>query len=328
MENSAADGAALATLARMHPSDLPESLGSGAFSTSAARAAGVPASRLRRADLHHPTRGANVRSVPIALVDRAAGYLAGLPDGRAFSHLTAARLHGLPLPGRLEQEADDGPLHVMANTADGHTRRRGCTGHRGLEVRSTSDVHGLPVVAPEDTWCDLGELGHRLGVDDLVVVADAIVAPVRTGIPDARWTLRRPLEARVRPRGKVRLLEALDLARPGVRSPMETRGRLMFVHAGFPEPEVNAPLTDRAGEWLADGDLVWEEQRVVGEYQGADHASRKRRSADASRRVGLEGEGWTVLEIWAEDVFVGGRRTACLLRFAHELGLDPRHLQI
>ncbi|MBM6400094.1 DUF559 domain-containing protein [Phycicoccus sonneratiae] len=312
----------------MHPSDLPESLGSGAFSTSAARAAGVPASRLRRADLHHPTRGAHVRTVPTALVDRAAGYLAGLPDGRAFSHLTAARLHGLPLPARLEQEADDGPLHVMANTSDGHTRRRGCTGHRGLEGRSAAVVHGLPVVAPEDTWCDLGELGHRLGVDDLVVVADAVVATVRTGVPDAQWMLRRPLEARVRPRGKVRLLEALDLVRPGVRSPMETRGRLMFVRAGFPEPEVNGVVTDRHGEWLAEGDLVWREARVIGEYQGADHASRRRRSADASRRLGLEGEGWTVLEIWAEDVLVGGRRTACLLRFARELRLDPRHLQI
>ena len=30
----------------------------------------------------------------------------------------------------------------------------------------------------------------------------------------------------------------------------------MFVDAGFPEPEVNAPVTDPAGEWLAEGDLV------------------------------------------------------------------------
>ncbi|MGG5259562.1 hypothetical protein [Phycicoccus avicenniae] len=312
----------------MHPSDLPASLGSGAFSTSAARAAGVPASRLRRADLHHPTRGAHVRSVPTALVDRAAGHLAGLPDGRAFSHLTAARLRGLPLPGHLEREADDGPLHVMAPTTDGHTRRRGCTGHRGLEWRSTTEVHGLPLVSPEDTWCDLGELGHVLTVDDLVVAGDAVVAGVETGTADAQWMLRRPLEHRVRPRGKVRLVEALTLVRPGVRSPMESRARLMFVHTGFPEPAVNAPLTDRAGEWLADGDLVWEEQRVVGEYQGAHHASRRRRSADSSRQAGLAEEDWTVLEIWAEDVLVGGRRTACLLRFARELGIDPRHLQI
>ncbi len=211
----------------------------------------------------------------------------------------------------------------MAHTTDGHTRRRGCTGHRGLEWRSTTDVHGLPVVSPEDTWCDLGELGRRLSVDDLVVIGDAVLA---AGGGASSWLLRGRLEARVRPRGKVRLLEALTLVRPGVRSPMETRARLMFVRADFPEPEVNGDLTDGAGEWLAEGDLVWREQRVVGEYQGADHASRRRRSADASRRISLEGEDWTLLEIWAEDVFVGGRRTACLLRFARALGIDPRHL--
>ena len=65
---------------------------------------------------------------------------------------------------------------------------------------------------------------------------------------------------------------------------METRARLMFVDAGFPEPEVNAPLTDAAGEWIAEGDLVWHRQRLVGEYQGEQHADRRRRSADAFRR--------------------------------------------
>ncbi|QIM20083.1 DUF559 domain-containing protein [Phycicoccus sp. HDW14] len=184
------------------------------------------------------------------------------------------------------------------------------------------------MVSPEDTWCDLGELGRRrVCVDDLVVLGDAVVAPVAS-LRDAAWQLRGPMESRVRPRGKVMLVEALSLIRPGVRSPMESRARLMFVRTGFPEPEVNGDLTDRAGEWLAEGDLVWRDRRVVGEYQGSDHASRRRRSRDASRRTSLEGEGWTVLEIWAEDVLVGGRRTACLLRFAHELGIDPRHLDL
>ncbi len=217
----------------------------------------------------------------------------------------------------------------MAPTSEGQARRVGCIGHRGLESRRTVSVHGVRVVAPEETWCDLGEVGRGVfGVDDLVVVGDAVVASGTGAVADAQWSLRRCLEGRVRPRGKVRLLEALDLVRPGVRSPMESRGRLMFVRGGFPEPEVNGDLTDGAGEWLAEGDLVWREQRVVGEYQGAHHATRRRRSLDASRGVSLEAEGWTVLEIWAEDVFVGGRRTACLLRFARHLGLDPAELTI
>ena len=89
---------------------------------------------------------------------------------------------------------------------------------------------------------------------------------------------------------------------------METRARLMFVDAGFPEPEVNAPLTDAAGEWLAEGDLVWRRQRLVGEYQGEHHADRHRRSADAFRQSLVEGHGWRVKELWAEDLHRGPRR--------------------
>lgn len=313
----------------MEPASLPAALVGGPFSTAAAREAGVTPARLRRGDLVHPTRGVHARAVPVGLVDRAAAFAVGLPSDRAYSHVTAAALLGIPLPSRLEALALEGPLHVIAPTADGQARRRGCLGHRGLESRRLAVVHGVTVVAPEETWCDLGELGRRhLTVDDLVVAGDAVVASVTTGTRDAQWMLRQPLEQRVRPRGKVMLLQALEDVRPGVRSPMESRARLMFARAGFPEPEVNADIVDRAGEWLAEGDLVWRESRVVGEYQGAHHASRRRRSMDASRRAALEDEGWSVLEIWAEDVQVGGRRTACLLRFARALGLDPRGLAI
>jgi hypothetical protein len=312
----------------MRPVPLPSELGSGVFTTAQATGLGVPASRLRRSDLVHPTRGVHARSVPVGLVERACGYLAGLPQDRAFSHTTAALLLGLPLPAHLEREASEGPLHIMAPTPDGQTRRRGCRGHRGLESRSTTVVQGLPVVSPEDTWCDLGELGRRrVEVDDLVVVGDAVIRFATEDVAPA-WPLRRALEARVRPRGKLMLGEALALVRPGVRSPMETRGRLMFVRAGFPEPEVNGELRDRHGGWLAEGDLVWREQRVVGEYQGVVHADRRRRSRDASRRHTLGDEGWRVLEIWAEDVHVPGRRIASLLRFARALELDVGQLRI
>lgn len=70
---------------------------------------------------------------------------------------------------------------------------------------------------------------------------------------------------------------------------METRARLTFVDSGFPEPEVSSPLTDPTGEWLAEGDLVWRRQRVVGEYQGEHHAGRRQRSEDALRRATLAG---------------------------------------
>ncbi len=140
--------------------------------------------------------------------------------------------------------------------------------------------------------------------------------------------LRRALSARVRPRGRKVLAEALALVRPRVKSPMETRSRLMFLRAGFPEPFVNEEIRDEIGSFLLEGDLVWRAQRVVGEYQGEHHASIKRRSADSNRASVAEDHDWTVLEIFSEDVHQRPRRIACLTRFARALTLDPATLRI
>ena len=263
-----------------------------------------------------------------------------MPGDAAFSHVTAARLLTLPLPTSLEaQEA----LDVMRPTHVAQVRRRGCHGHRGLERREVVDVAGLRVVGPADTWVDLGEVaGRGLGVDDLVVVGDVVATRLDTeaalavepwdgptaGLGVGVATLGLALDRRTRPRGKLLLGQALPLVRVGSRSPMETRARLMFRRAGFPEPELNAVVRDAHGGWLLEGDLVWRAQRVIGEYQGYDHASIRRRSADAARASGAESEGWRVLEIFAEDVFGGARRRACLTRFARAMRLEPATLRI
>ena len=256
------------------------------------------------------------------LAERAAAFAAALPEDIAFSHATAALLLGFPMPERFERPT---VLDVMRDSCRTPIRRKLCAGHRGLESRTVVEVSGLRVVAAPDTWCDLGELVCRgLTVDDLVVTADSVLN--RLGSDPAR--LGEALAQRCRPRGSKALEEALALARPGVRSPMESRARLMFMRAGFPEPEVNADVFDAHGGWLLEGDLVWRGQRVIGEYQGSDHASIKRRSADASRVTAAEAEEYRILEIYAEDVYHGARRRACMTRFARELGLDPSSLRI
>lgn len=262
-------------------------------------------------------------SEPTSLAERAAAFAVGMPSDVAFSHVTAAQLHGLPLPQSLE-EAE--VLDVTRPSAHPRIRRQGCRGHRGLERREVVDLDGLRVVGLADTWCDLAELSpDDMGVDDLVIVGDVIANRLEPGGPAA---LRAALEARVRPRGKARLMEAGALVRVGSRSPMETRSRLMFHRAGFPEPALNAAVFDAHGGWLLEGDLVWHQHRVIGEYQGADHASRKRRSAD-SLRNGLAGdEDYTVIEIFAEDVFGRARRCTLLHRFARAMDLDPSTLRI
>ena len=232
----------------------PVARGPGPYPPAAAPRLGVPTQRLRRGDPVRPTRGVRALTVPATLVERATAFQAGMPTDRAFSHLTAAVLWGLPLTATLEESAaaDGAPLHVVAPTADGCAVRRGVVGHRGLEVRGvgTPPGTGLRVVDLADTWCDLGELPRgTLTLHDLVVAGDAAVAllDARAGRAVGVHALHAALARRNRPRGAVALRHALTLVRARVRSPMETRARLMFVDAGFPEPEVNAPLTDAAG---------------------------------------------------------------------------------
>ena len=68
-------------------------------------------------------------------------------------------------------------------------------------------MEGLPVVAPADTWADLGEFvgpGRPVGLDDLIVAGDAVANLLGGTEP-----LRRAVERRVRPRGKVTLTYAI-----------------------------------------------------------------------------------------------------------------------
>ena len=109
---------------------------------------------------------------------------------------------------------------------------------------------------------------------------------------------------------------------------MESYARVLFVQAGFPEPRINAPIGDEVHEWLLTGDLVWEEQRVVLEYQGSYHSSRAQRSRDANRAGVAMDHGATLVEVWAEDLFDVRRRRRLLLRVARILGLDLDRLTL
>ena len=310
----------------MCPRDL-RPLPAGPVTLGTARALGLDDHDWRDDRLLRVTEGVRTLTPPSGVVGRAAAFSLALPPDCAFSHVTAARLWGLPLPQRLE---DVDELDVMRDRGRPPVERRGCRGRRGLETRSVVERGGLRVTSLADTWVDLGDVpGRPLSVADLVVVGDAAVArwagpgALRTGeqVAKALDPLRTALSRRVRPRGARALGAALERVRPGVRSAQESRVRLVLVDAGLPEPEVCAPVHGRGGGWLAEGDLVWREQRVVGEYQGAVHGGIRARSADAYRTGLMHDEGWTVLEIFAEDLSDPHRRRTMVRRFARELGV-------
>lgn len=309
----------------MPPAALPTELRSRPFTTREALKLGVTPDRLRTRELWTPTRG--VRSVDLSatLVDRARAFAAVAVDDFAFSHVTAAQLLGMPLSLAVEEDLR---LHIMSRTPANRMRRFEVAGHRGLETRAVCQVHGLPVVAAADTWADLGEYvgrGKPVGLDDLIIAGDAVAN--LTGTVDS---MKQVVEARVRPRGKVTLTFAIPRIRLGSASAMETRSRLMVVRAGLPEPALNQHVFSRSGDGLGCGDLVWLEQRVVGEFQGVEFHSRpKDQARDARRRQGMEADGdWTVVEIVAADIFDREARAAKLFELAGHLGANPRLLDV
>ena len=304
-----------------------------AFRTADALVAGHTDWSTRSARMPMPTRGVRTM-VPLAdVAERAAAFALVLPDDVVFSHETAARLWGLPLPRRLQ--VGGGPLHVARATPRPAIERGDCVHHRGLERRAVTEVGGLRVTSLADTWCDLIEGNHAvLSLGDAVMLGDAAVEtlqPTRwvdevlpqTDPRSEHWwsdpavrgvrSLRSRLIARRTFRGRRLAREALRRIRPRVWSPTESYSRLVVVDADLPEPELNVRITHRdGGGFIGIGDLVWRRRgyrnRVVAEYNGAMHEPLPSRDSDHSRRLLLEDDGWKVLEVYSRNVFTAPGR--------------------
>lgn len=270
----------------------------GPFTSGAALDAGVGESRLRRSDLWTPFRGVHLhRDQPDDLVRRSRAALALLPPDAVLCHVTALRLLGVAVPWQLEK---DDRVHVTVPHGAARAQRR------GLMVHTTNDVppryrgpSGLAVLTPERTWRDLAA---DLDVDALVVLGDAMLRRERpvTTVAALTAVVERCPPGR---RGAARLRTALPDLRPRTDSPMESRTRLLLVRAGLPCPRVNVSLYDASGAFLAMPDLVYPEQRIAIEYDGDVHRTDQRTwRRDVGRRERLQGAGWLVMTVTADDV--------------------------
>lgn len=283
----------------MDPRPLPPLLRGEAFTILGGTVAGVSKARMLRGDLSRPTYGVRRDGPPSDLTELVTATALALPPDVAFSHTTAAGLLALPLP------SDAGaPLHVMRTSGRTRIRRAGCVGHLGLERRELAIHSGLTVVSPADTWVDLADLP----LDDLVVLGDAIASRDRSTDSLVKAIARRD-------RCPQRSRAALALIRVGSASPMESRSRLVFIRAGLPEPELNAPVTDDHDEWIATGDFVWRRRRVMAEYQGAYHfGDFEQGDRDITRRLLAQDHDWRYVEITKRDIFETARRRAMIQR--------------
>jgi len=236
------------------------------------------------------------RSVGDAVLDRCLAYLQRMVPGQYFSHQTAARIHGMPLPPGLESRE---PLHVSAFLPARAPRTSGVVGHH---TKAGADIviqhRGFPVASPLDVWL---QLAPQIPVDYLVAIADHLLSgphPLATeGEMDERLLLSKG------DRGVLALRQSRALARSGSESPMESVLRMVLMRAGLPEPELNANIYDAQGRFIARGDLVYPRWNVLVEYDGDQHrTSRTQFTRDVARLEQLSTEGWRTIRVLKENL--------------------------
>jgi len=270
------------------PAPLASELRSQPFTLAEAALLGASSTRLRRADVRRLYRGVYAPlGLELDLAARCRAFLLTAPEHWAICGVTAAMLHGIPLPRRCEGDAR---LHVHALRGENPPRRAGVRGSRG-------DLHVSPVVAdgvrllgPTETWAGLEPF---LTIDELAAAGDRLWNPFD---PLAGETDPGDLIARMKGRrGARRLSAAHRLMRPGAHSPGETRLRLTLERAGIPAGALNQRIVASSGRVFY-GDLVLERYRTIFEYDGEQHRVDDRQwGHDVGRINALTADGWLLV---------------------------------
>lgn len=229
------------------------------------------------------------------------------------SHTSAARLYGVPLPPFPDE-------HVSV-IVPGHRRKRAglvCHYNPRPQLRMRS---GCRVSAPCQLFVELATI---LSLVDLVVVGDHLV---RKGLVSCTELATHCWESSLVGSPAARV--AAKYVRERVDSPMETRLRMLFVLAGFPEPQVNVAIRDVNGILLRRYDLSWPEVKVIVEYDGRHHIERVEQwEADLLRREAIDNDEWRIIVVVASGIFKDPSQTLDrvfrVLQSRGLAGLPPR----
>lgn len=281
----------------MHPpTPLPDALGR-AFSIRDAAATGMSYGRLRGRDLERPFHGVRTVFPAEGLIERCADYAPRMREDEFYCSVTAALLHGLPLP--LAHERDP-RLHVAVPNPRRAPRSRGIVGHKFVvhpERGEVVEVAGLRVSSSERAWCELGAV---LELRELVRAGDQLIRPANHLSSAAR--LRTTLERHPARRGRETLHAAFGLLHPGAESPPETDLRLICVEAGLVGFSVNLEVPIPGSGRRRRIDLAFVREKVALEYQGDHHRDVQQWREDMTRLAELESIGWTVIYVNADDL--------------------------
>jgi hypothetical protein len=278
------------------PAKPPAAALPSGFLVGDARATGITRRRLRAADLDGTLWGLRSTTALTEVGQRCRLLRLRMPAAAFVCHVTAALLHGIPVPWDRERGST---IHVGIADPARAPHAAGLIGHR-LRIRAdeVEDVAGVRRTTAIRTWCDLAD---ELDVLALVAAGDYLLYWRNPRATLAQ--LHEVVDSRVSQRGIRALRRALGLLNGRAESPPESILRAMLVMAGFDSPVVNHAVTDRHGEFVARTDLILRRERIILEYQGDYHRTTKGQwRSDMTRRSKLEAEGWRVLELNADDL--------------------------
>jgi hypothetical protein len=191
-----------------------------------------------------------------------------MPDEAAYTHITAAWLHGWWLP----QLPELVPVFAAAATPQ-RPRRAGLVYSRPVAPSEPALVHSLPVVPASEI---LLRAARDLGVFDLTILVESALRAGHVTMTDLH-----SITATGRP-GVRPLRRAMAWANPKSESPYETLLRFFHELAGIavqPQHEI----FDARGQFVARGDLWVVGTRSIHEYDGAWHRHEDQQILDRQR---------------------------------------------
>ena len=217
------------------------------------------------------------------LLDLASAH--AMLDGQAFAFgLSAAHLHGLPLPREhdhtvhllrsldIDHRALRPGRHTSRETGDVHV-----TGHELTGIATTMVEH-FPVV---DRTLAALSTAAAVSPDWAVAVLDAGCWQDAAALE----TLHAMVDDWPALLGIGTVRRALPWVRTGAQSPLESISRIRLLRLGLPEPELQVAFHDAEG-LVGYADMWWPDLGVIGEADGA---------------LKYDGVGKLVAEKWRED---------------------------
>ena len=269
---------------------LPTERGGGPFSVDRALARGVGVSRLRGPDLESPFSGVRVPAgMAQSLLDQVNAYAERMSPGAFFSHITAARLWGIPPPFARQRRSG---LDVAVGPGFTVPAGAGERGHRlRVDQRDVLQFGRIRVASGARIWCDLGAL---LSEEELAAAVDFLLWRRRPNHPrlsrsDLADALGRWKGRRARPVIERCLLSLTDRADSAPESTMRVR----FACAGLLTPEVDCEIYTQAGVFVAMADLGWRKYRLALNYEGDGHRTdRAQWGKDLKRSPRLDAADW------------------------------------